>query len=94
MVTLDDPASADELVAAARRERQDLLIIWASTRRSACSASLSAWGFRCGIGTIQASFQLSEAVLVDVGVPMSPAIASIHKQREALQDAIGQWHPT
>jgi len=27
VVTLDDPASADELVAAARRERQDLLII-------------------------------------------------------------------
>jgi CPA2 family monovalent cation:H+ antiporter-2 len=27
VITLDDPASADELVAAARREREDLLII-------------------------------------------------------------------
>jgi len=33
-------------------------------------------------------------VLVDVGVPMGAIIASIHKQREALQDATGQWHPT
>ena len=43
--------------------------------------------------TIEASFQVSEAVLVDVGVPMGTVIASIHKQREALQDAIGQWYP-
>jgi len=43
--------------------------------------------------TIEASFQLSEAVLVDVGVPMGAIIASIHQQREALLDAIGQWYP-
>ena len=43
--------------------------------------------------TIEASFQVSEAVLVDVGVSVGPVIASIHKQREALQDAIGQWCP-
>jgi len=25
---------------------------------------------------------------------MGAIITSIHKQREALQDATGQWHPT
>jgi CPA2 family monovalent cation:H+ antiporter-2 len=76
-VTLDDPASADGLVAAARRERHDLPL-------GASDAVPE---------TIEASFQVSEAVLVDVGVPMGTVIASIHKQREALQDAIGQWYP-
>ena len=43
--------------------------------------------------TIEASFQLSEAVIVECRWPMGAIIASIHKQREALQDAIGQWYP-
>ena len=32
--------------------------------------------------TIEASLQLSEAVLVDVGVPMGHVIASIHERRD------------
>jgi len=32
--------------------------------------------------TIEASLQLSEAVLVDVGVPMGLVIASIHEKRD------------
>ena len=42
---------------------------------------------------IEASLQLSEAVLVDVGVPMGPVIASIHEKRAALQDAIKTMAP-
>jgi len=37
---------------------------------------------------IEASVQLSEAVLVDVGVPVGPAIASIHEKRASLQATI------
>ena len=93
VVTLDDPASADELVAAARRERQDLLII-ARAPDAAHAVHLYRLGASDAVPeTIEASFQLSEAVLVDVGVPMGTVIASIHKQHEALQDAIGQWSP-
>ena len=93
MVTLDDPASADELVAAARRERQDLLII-ARAPDAAHAVHLYRLGASDAVPeTIEASFQLSEAVLIDVGMPMGPVIASTHKQREALQDAIGQWSP-
>ena len=38
--------------------------------------------------TIEASLQLSEAVLVDIGIPMGPVIVSIHEQRAAFQAAI------
>src|SRR3989440_2648256 len=93
VITLDDPASADELVAAARREREDLLII---TR--ARDAGHAAHLYRIGASdavpeTIEASLQLSEAVLVDVGVPMGPVIASIHEKRAALQAGIKAMAP-
>ena len=40
--------------------------------------------------TLESSLQLSEAVLVDLGVAMGPVIASIHEKREELRDAIRQ----
>jgi CPA2 family monovalent cation:H+ antiporter-2 len=93
VITLDDPASADELVAAARGEREDLLII-ARARDAAHAAHLYRIGASDAVPeTIEASLQLSEAVLVDVGVPMGPVIASIHEKRAALQDAIKTMAP-
>jgi CPA2 family monovalent cation:H+ antiporter-2 len=43
--------------------------------------------------TIEASLQLSEAVLVDLGVAMGPVIASIHEKRADLQAAIKAMAP-
>ena len=43
--------------------------------------------------TIEASLQLAEAVLVDVGIPMGPVIASIHEKRAALQADIKAMAP-
>ena len=37
---------------------------------------------------MEASLQLSEAVLVDIGVAMGPVIASIHQKRSDLRTAI------
>jgi CPA2 family monovalent cation:H+ antiporter-2 len=37
---------------------------------------------------VEASLQLSEAVLVDIGVAMGPVIASIHEKRGELRAAI------
>jgi CPA2 family monovalent cation:H+ antiporter-2 len=89
-MTLDNPASTDGLVTAARPERQDLLII-ARARDAAHAVHLYRLGASDAVPeTIEASLQLSEAVLVDVCVPMGAIIASILKQRKALQDAIGQ----
>jgi monovalent cation:H+ antiporter-2, CPA2 family len=93
VVTLDDRSAADELVAAARKERQDLLII-ARARDAAHAAHLYRMGASDAVPeTIEASLQLSEAVLVDVGVPMGPVIASIHEKRAALQDGIKAMAP-
>jgi CPA2 family monovalent cation:H+ antiporter-2 len=38
--------------------------------------------------TVESSLQLSEAVLVDLGVAMGPVIASIHEKREELRRLI------
>jgi monovalent cation:H+ antiporter-2, CPA2 family len=93
VITLDDPTSADALVAAARGEREDLLIT-ARARDAAHAAHLYRIGASDAVPeTIEASLQLSEAVLVDVGVPMGPVIASIHEKRAALQDAIKGMAP-
>ena len=43
--------------------------------------------------TIEASLQLSEAVLVDLGVPMGPVIATIHEKRAELQAQIKAMAP-
>jgi CPA2 family monovalent cation:H+ antiporter-2 len=37
---------------------------------------------------LEASLQLSEAVLVDLGVAMGPVIASIHEKRDELRAQI------
>jgi len=38
--------------------------------------------------TLESSLQLSEAVLIDLGVAMGPVIASIHEKRDELRAEI------
>jgi CPA2 family monovalent cation:H+ antiporter-2 len=93
VVTLDEPAVAEALVAAARAERPSLMII-ARARDAAHAARLYQAGATDAVPeTIEASLQLAEAVLVDVGIPMGPVIASIHEQRAALQADIKAMVP-
>jgi CPA2 family monovalent cation:H+ antiporter-2 len=93
VVTLDDFAVADALVAAARSERADLLIV-ARARDAKHAAHLYRTGASDAVPeTIEASLQLSEAVLVDVGVAMGPVIASIHEKRAEMQAAIKAMAP-
>ncbi len=93
VVTLDNPAAADEVVAGARAARVDLLIV-ARARDARHAAHLYRIGASDAVPeTIEASLQLSEAVLVDVGVPMGPVIASIHEKRAALQAEIRAMAP-
>jgi monovalent cation:H+ antiporter-2, CPA2 family len=93
VVTLDDTAAADELVAGARAERSDLLIV-ARARDAGHAAHLYRIGASDAVPeTIEASLQLSEAVLVDLGVAMGPVIASIHEKRASLQAAIKAMAP-
>ncbi|MBV9749011.1 MAG: NAD-binding protein [Acetobacteraceae bacterium] len=93
VVTLDDRQAADDLVAAARTERPDLLII-ARARDAGHAAHLYKVGASDAVPeTVEASLQLSEAVLVDLGVPMGPVIASIHEKRAEIQAGIKALAP-
>jgi CPA2 family monovalent cation:H+ antiporter-2 len=93
VVTLDDPPAADAVVAAARAERADLLIV-ARARDAGHAAHLYRTGASDAVPeTVEASLQLSEAVLVDLGVPMGPVIASIHEKRAELQAGIKAMAP-
>jgi CPA2 family monovalent cation:H+ antiporter-2 len=82
VVTLDNPRAVEAAVAAARAERPDLTIV-ARARDARHASALYELGVDDAVPeTIEASLQLSEAVLVDVGVPMGLVIASIHERRD------------
>lgn len=88
VVTMDNPATIARIVQAARADHPQLQII-ARARDAGHAAEL----YRLGVSdavpeTIEASLQLSEAVLVDIGVPMGPVIASIHEKRSELREEI------
>ena len=84
-VTLDSPDAVEAVVRAAREERGDLTIV-ARARDATHAAKLYELKVTDAVPeTIEASLQLSEAVLVDVGVPMGPVIASIHEKRDEFR---------
>ncbi len=82
VVTLDVPSAIEAVVSAARAARPDLTIV-ARARDARHATALYDLGVDDAVPeTIEASLQLSEAVLVDIGVPMGLVIASIHERRE------------
>jgi monovalent cation:H+ antiporter-2, CPA2 family len=93
VVTMSDHAASDRLVAAARDERDDVLII-VRARDARHAAHLYAIGATDAVPeTIEASLQLSEAVLIDLGVAMGPVIATIHEKRAEMQAQIKAMAP-
>jgi CPA2 family monovalent cation:H+ antiporter-2 len=82
VLTMDEPVLAQRLVAKLRRDHPDLLIV-ARARDTDHAATLYRAGASHAVPeTLESSLQLSEAVLVDIGVPMGPVIASIHAKRD------------
>lgn len=93
VVTLDSAEIVADVVKAARQELPDLLII-ARARDSLHAAQLYRAGATDAVPeTIEASLQLSEAVLVDIGVPMGPVIASIHEKRAEFRGQVQNMAP-
>jgi len=95
VVTMDSPEGAEAVVAAARQLRPDLTIV-ARARDARHARRLYELGATDAVPeTIEASLQLSEALLVDLGVPMGLVIASIHERRDEFRaflnrpDALG-----
>jgi CPA2 family monovalent cation:H+ antiporter-2 len=85
VITLDKPRANEDVVAAARRLRPDINII-ARARDAEHARTLYELGVTDAVPeTIEASLQLSEATLVDIGVPMGLVIASIHEKRDEFR---------
>lgn len=85
VITMNKPAEAEEVVRIARAQRPDLTIV--ARAQDAQHATVL---YRLGVSdavpeTIEASLQLSEAVLVDMGIPMGKVIASIHEKRDEFR---------
>lgn len=90
ILTMDDPVLTVRIARRVRALAPELPII-ARARDATHAAEL----YRAGVTdavpeTLESSLQLSEAVLVDLGVAMGPVIASIHEKRDQLRQTIRQ----
>jgi CPA2 family monovalent cation:H+ antiporter-2 len=90
VLTMDDPVLTVRVAKAVRDDHPELPII-ARSRDIDHAATL----YRAGVTdavpeALEASLQLSEAVLVDIGVAMGPIIASIHEKRDEIRAEIMQ----
>lgn len=85
VLTMDDPVLVAQLVRKVRGWLPELPII-ARARDTGHAALLYKAGVSDAVPeALEASLQLAEAVLVDVGAPMGPVIASIHEKRAELR---------
>ncbi|WEK47329.1 MAG: cation:proton antiporter [Candidatus Andeanibacterium colombiense] len=90
VLTMDQPVLAQRLVRKLRETYPDLLII-ARARDTEHAALLYRSGATHAVPEqLESSLQLSEAVLVDLGVAMGPVIASIHEKRDEYRLQIQQ----
>ncbi len=88
IITMDEPIAAQRLVKKLRTQFPELPII-ARARDAGHAAELYRAGATHAVPeTLESSLQLSEAVLVDLGVPMGPVIVSIHEKRDELREQI------
>ena len=88
ILTMDQPVAAQRLVRQLRAAYPDLPIIARARDASHAAALYRAGASHAVPETLESSLQLSEAVLVDLGVPMGPVIASIHEKRDELRAQI------
>jgi CPA2 family monovalent cation:H+ antiporter-2 len=85
VVTMDAFEAAEAVVAAARQARPDMVIV-ARARDARQAGRLYELGATEAVPeTVEASLQLSEALLVDLGVPMGLVIASVHEKRDEIR---------
>lgn len=88
ILTMDDPVSIVQLTRRVREAHPDLTIV-ARARDPNHAADLYRAGATDAVPeTVESSLQLSEAVLVDIGVPTGPVIASVHEKRAQLREGI------
>jgi CPA2 family monovalent cation:H+ antiporter-2 len=82
VVTMDAPKANEAVVETTRSLRPNVTLV-ARARDADHARALYGLGVTDAVPeTMEASLQLSEAVLVDLGVPMGLVIASIHEKRD------------
>ena len=82
VVTMDAPKANEAVVETTRSLRPNVTLV-ARARDADHARTLYGLGVTDAVPeTVEASLQLSEAVLVDLGVPMGLVIASIHEKRD------------
>lgn len=89
-ITMDNQVRVDDVARCARSLRSDLRII-ARARDERHAMKLYEAGVTEAVPeTIESSLQLGEALLVEVGVPMGLAIASVHERRDGFRKLLGR----
>ncbi len=88
VLTMDQPVLAQHLTTKLRKDYPELPIIARARDLNHAAALYLAGASHAVPETLESSLQLSEAVLVDIGVPMGPVIASIHEKRDEFRDRI------
>lgn len=89
-ITMDNQVRVDDVVRAARAQREELKII-ARARDERHAQRLYGYGVTEAVPeTIESSLQLGEALLVETGVPMGLAIASVHERRDSFRKLLGR----
>lgn len=88
ILTMDDPVQVVRITKQVRKLHPELTIV-ARARDTDHAAELYRAGATDAVPeTLESSLQLSEAVLVDLGVAMGPVIASIHEKRDEFRKQI------
>jgi CPA2 family monovalent cation:H+ antiporter-2 len=88
IITINAHDAIDRIVSHVRTMRPDILVV-ARARDAEHARHLYSVGATDAVPeTIEASLQLSEAALVGLGVPMGPAIASVHEKRDVFRKAL------
>ena len=88
VLTMDEPVLAQRLVIKLRQAWPDLLIVARARDTDHAAAMYRAGASHAVPETLESSLQLSEAVLVDIGVAMGPVIASIHAKRDEFREQL------
>lgn len=89
-ITMDNQTRVDDVTRTARSLRNDLKII-ARARDERHAIKLYGAGVTEAVPeTIESSLQLGEALLVEAGVPMGLAIASVHERRDGFRKLLGR----
>jgi len=85
---MDEPVLTQRLVTKLRKEHPNLLIVSRARDTDHAAALYRAGASHAVPENLESSLQLSEAVLVDIGVAMGPVIASIHEKRDEYREQL------